>query len=233
VKKPKARSFSVGLVTAIGSSKRRDQDNSGGPSRAAMSVTSMPGFRIRSNRQHWRREDLQENPRGEEEKEHLGLVESRRPIQNLLKKECLRMVNEWLSDRLKLGWVHPDNDRLSFASGVADRIKKQPAAGTRRSASPPTWPRASLHSRRASASLPCSRTSPTRAAGGLRRRARSRFGRLRSPSRNASYGTRCSAWIDGPFDRRSRHIGRLAHGALALWFGGCSVEKVAGIIARR
>jgi hypothetical protein len=154
VKKPKARSFSVGLVTAIGSSKRRDQDNSGGPSRAAMSVTSMPGFRIRSNRQHWRREDLQENPRGEEEKEHLGLVESRRPIQNLLKKECLRMVNEWLSDRLKLGWVHPDNDRLSFASGVADRIKKQPAAGTRRSASPPTWPRASLHSRRASASLP-------------------------------------------------------------------------------
>jgi hypothetical protein len=28
----------------------------------------------------------------------------------------------------ELGWVHPHNDRLSFASGVADRIKKQPAA---------------------------------------------------------------------------------------------------------
>jgi hypothetical protein len=23
----------------------------------------------------------------------------------------------------ELGWLHPDNDRLSFASGVADRIK--------------------------------------------------------------------------------------------------------------
>jgi len=28
----------------------------------------------------------------------------------------------------ELGWVHPDNDRLSFASGVADRMKEQPAA---------------------------------------------------------------------------------------------------------
>jgi signal transduction histidine kinase len=38
--------------------------------RAVMSLATMPGFRRRSNWQHRRREDLQKNPRGEEEKEH-------------------------------------------------------------------------------------------------------------------------------------------------------------------
>jgi hypothetical protein len=65
------RLFSVGLAGAIGSSKGRDQDISGRPSRAAMSVTSMLGFRIGSNRQQRRREDLRKHPGGEEEKEHV------------------------------------------------------------------------------------------------------------------------------------------------------------------
>jgi hypothetical protein len=50
--------------------KGRDQNMSGSASGAAMSVTSMIGFRIRSNRQQRRREDLKKHPRGEEEKEH-------------------------------------------------------------------------------------------------------------------------------------------------------------------
>jgi hypothetical protein len=68
-----------------------------------MSVASMLGFRRRSNWQHRRREDLQKNPRGEEEKEHFMPRWVERPIPNLRKKECLRVVNEWLSGGLKLG----------------------------------------------------------------------------------------------------------------------------------
>ena len=41
-----------------------------GPSGAAMSVKSMMCFRIRSNWQQRRREDLKKHPGGEEEKEH-------------------------------------------------------------------------------------------------------------------------------------------------------------------
>jgi hypothetical protein len=50
--------------------KGRDPRHSTSPSRAAMSVTSMQDFRIGSNWQQCRREDLQKHPGGEEEKEH-------------------------------------------------------------------------------------------------------------------------------------------------------------------
>ena len=57
--------------------KGRDQDTALAH-RAAMFVTSMLGFRIGSNWQQRRRDDLQKHPGGEEEKEHFvpRLVES-------------------------------------------------------------------------------------------------------------------------------------------------------------